>query len=322
MVLFLGIFASILIFGLLISYICFRMAFYVSDRQRAESMRRLTPTGEIYEAYRTQMEAWAHETEKLPHRRVKVTSFDGLTLWGRFYEYAPGAPIEIMFHGYRGTALRDLSGGVQRCFSLGRSVLLVDQRAASMSGGHVITFGIHESRDALTWVDFVLRDQGENAVIILTGISMGASTVLIAAGNPLPGQVACVIADCGFHSAKDIIQKVIRDMHLPASILYPFVKLGARLFGRFNPEETSAEEAVAKSTVPVFFVHGEADDFVPCEMGKRLHKACASKKYLFTVPGAGHGLGYLKDTEGYINALTSFSEKNNIPIGSPKRRKS
>lgn len=305
----------LLLICIVISFICFRMAFYVSEKQRQESMRILTPRGAIYDPYRARMEEWALEARKMPHRIVRIKSFDGLTLSGRFYEYAPGAPIEIMFHGYRGTAERDMSGGVQRCYSLKRSALIVDQRGASLSGGRVITFGIKESRDARSWVDFVIKDQGEEAKIILTGISMGATTVMIAAGRPLPKQVVCVIADCGFNSAKDIITKVINDMHLPGKALYPFVKLGARLFGGFNPDETSAEEALKNCSVPVFLIHGEADDFVPCEMSRKLLKVCSSPAFLFTVPGAGHGMGYLTDTPGYVEKLKAFSKENGIDIG-------
>ncbi|MBQ5770256.1 MAG: alpha/beta hydrolase [Clostridia bacterium] len=307
--------AAIFLVCIMLSYVCFRMAFYVTDKQRKSSMERLVPGGKIYEQYHRRMEEWVMEARRMPHRNVKVTSFDGLTLTGRFYEYAPGAPIEIMFHGYRGTAERDMSGGVQRCYSLKRSALIVDQRAASHSGGKVISFGINESRDVKTWVDFVISDQGKDAKIILTGISMGATTVMIAAGRPQREQVVGVIADCGFNSAKEIIMKVIGDMHLPAKILYPFVKAGARIFGKFNLEETTAEEAMKKCTVPVYFIHGEADDFVPCEMSRKLYEACAAPKCLFTVPGAGHGMGYLTDTAGYVEALKKFSKENGIPVG-------
>lgn len=305
----------LLVLCLILSYICFRMAFYVSEKQKRLSAEKLTPDGEIYAAHREQMLSWIYEARKRPQREVFIKSFDGLTLRARFFEFAPGAPVELMFHGYRGTAERDLSGGVQRCFSLGRSVLLVDQRGACKSDGHVISFGVNESRDVKSWVDFLIKDQGESVKIILTGISMGATTVMIAAGRPLPKQVIGVIADCGFHSAKAIIKKVMRDMHLPAEVLYPFVKAGARIFGGFALEEATAEEAMKKCRLPVFLIHGEADDFVPCEMSKRLYEACAAQKYLFTVPGAGHGMGYLADTPGYVKALTEFSEKNGIPIG-------
>ena len=208
--------AALTLAVLLIAYICFRMAFYSPDRPKEKSDAIEIPEGEIYEVFRADMERWAREARALPHEDVAITSFDGLTLTGKYYEYAPGAPIELMFHGYRGTAERDLSGGVQRCFQLGRSALLVDQRGCSGSDGNVITFGIRERRDCLRWVEFMLRRFGPEVKIILTGISMGASTVLMAAAEPLPPNVIGVLADCGYSSAKDIIRVVIRQMGLPS----------------------------------------------------------------------------------------------------------
>jgi len=289
---------------LLTAYICFRMAFYVPDKEKIVPDFSM-PEGEIYVPYHGQMLEWMHETRALPSEDVTVTAFDGLTLHGRFYEYGPDAPIELMLHGYRGSAERDLCGGVQRCFSLGRSVLLVDLRASGRSGGNVISFGINERHDCLAWVKY-LAERFPSRKLILTGISMGAATVMMASAMDLPESVVCVLADCGYTSAREIIMKVIRQMHLPAKPLYPFVKLGAKLYGRFDLEETSPIEAMAACKVPIIFIHGEADDFVPCEMSLRCYEACTAPKTLLTVPGAGHGLCYSVAPELYLQALREF----------------
>ena len=306
--------AALVLLVLLISYLCFRMAFYSPDSDRPTPDEIRLPEGSIYVPYHEAMTRWVLEMRAMPHEDVSITSFDGLTLRGKFYEYAPGAPIELMIHGWRGTAERDLCGGVQRCFSIGRSVLLIDQRAAGSSEGNVISFGINEHRDCLAWVDFLCQRFGHEIPIIITGISMGASTVMIAAGEELPDNVVGVIADCGFSSAKDIIRKVIADMKLPPALGYPFVKLGAYLFGGFRLEEKSAVEAMRRCRIPVFFIHGTGDRFVPYEMSRQCYEACAAPKFLFTVPDAGHGLGYLKDQEGYVRELIRFSQANGIPI--------
>ena len=289
---------------LLIAYICYRMAFY-ADRSVIEDEFAI-PQGEIYEPFRDQMVAWMKETRAMPHEDMQITSFDGLTLRGRYFEYAPGAPVELMFHGYRGKADRDLCGGVQRCFALGRSALIVDQRACGASDGHVISFGINESKDCHRWIEHLIRRFGSDVRIILTGISMGASTVLLAAGRPLPPNVIGVLGDCGYTSAEDIIKLVIRRMKLPPVLAYPFVRLGAKLYGHFDLDSDSPLEAAARCKVPMMLVHGEADDFVPCEMSYRNLAACTAPKTLFTVPGAGHGLAYLMDTEGYLKAHREF----------------
>lgn len=302
----LGVAVILALLVLLISYLCFRMAFYSPDRPAVASDAIDIPEGEIYEEFHEDMERWAQNLRAMTHEEMSITSFDGLTLRGKFYEYAPGAPIELMFHGYRGTAERDLSGGVERCFKLGRSALLVDQRACSNSEGNVISFGINEHRDCLAWLDFAIQRFGKDVKIILTGISMGASTVLMVSDKDLPPNVLGILADCGFSSAKDIIKKVIRQMGLPAEVSYPFVKLGAKLFGHFDLEECSAVEAVKNATVPVIFFHGDGDDYVPWEMSRINYEACTSRKKLVTIPRAGHGLSYPVAPETYLNALREF----------------
>ena len=290
---------------MLTAYICFRMAFYATRKETNEEFP--IPEGDIYLPYRDQMIAWMKEVRQLPREDVTIRSFDGLTLRGKYYEYAPGAPIELMFPGYRGVAERDLCGGVQRCFSLGHSALIVDQRACGESDGNVITFGIRESRDCHSWIAFMLERFGKDVKIILTGISMGAATVLIAAGSELPKNVTGVLADCGFTSAREIIQKVIRQMGLPPKLAYPFVKLGAYLYGGFDLEATSPEEAAKTCSVPVIFFHGEDDDYVPCWMSTVNYQACRSpRKKLVTIPGAGHGLSYPVAPKEYLQALRDF----------------
>ena len=291
---------------LLAAYLCYRMAFYSAPRKPAREDVIEIPEGEIYELFRPAMEAWGRETRAMAHEDMEITSFDGLTLRGKYYEFAPGAPIELMFHGYRGSSERDLSGGVQRCFALGRSALIVDQRCSGTSEGSVITFGVREHRDCLSWVDFMVKRFGPEVKIILTGISMGASTVVMAAGNPLPENVIGVLADCGFCSAREIILEVIRQMGLPPALGYPFVKLGAKLFARFDLEEYSPMEALKTVTKPIIFFHGGADAFVPCWMSEKMYEACPTRKRLVVIPGAGHGLAFPVDQEGYLKAAGEF----------------
>ena len=301
-----GILLGLVALALLISYICYRIAFYAPPRKPLPEGTIEIPEGEIYEVHREKMENWVRQMWKLPHQSFEITSFDGLKLYAKYYEYAPGAPIELMFHGYRGSAERDLSGGIERCFRVGRSALIVDQRCAGKSGGHVITFGICERRDCLKWIDFTIDHFGPDVKIILTGISMGAATVLMAGAEKLPPNVVGILADCGYSSAKAIMYEVIRKMGLPPVISYPFVKLGARIFGHFDPEETSPLEAVRRCKLPVIFFHGEADDFVPCFMSRENFDACAGRKHLVTIPGAGHGLAYAVEPDRYVEELSDF----------------
>lgn len=308
---FLYVILFVLVIVLLTAYICFRMTFYATRKNKAVKEFDLPP-GKEYIPYHDIMKRWQTEVKALPYKDIYITSFDGLRLHGKFYEYDIDAPIELMFHGYRGSAERDLCGGVQRCFSLGRSVLIVDQRAGGKSDGHVISFGVNESRDCLAWVDYIINNINKAAKIILCGISMGAATVLMAAGNPLPQNVVGILADCGYTTAREMIEKTIKEMKLSPKILYPFVRLGGLIFGGFDVNKATPVEAVKSCKVPVIFFHGENDNFVPCNMSQRCFDNCNAPKALITVPHADHGLSFVVDKQGYLNAVAEFFTKNNI----------
>lgn len=292
---------------LLITYLCFVKAFRRETENAAEEFP--LPPGKIYEPYRDQMIAWMKEMRALPHETIAVTSHDGLTLVGNYYEYSPDSPIELMFPGYRGLAERDLCGGVQRCFALGHSALVVDQRACGKSEGNVITFGAKESIDCHTWLRYLTKRFGMSRPVILCGISMGAATVLLAASQPLPPSVVGVLADCGYTTAAEMIQKTIREMRLSPTLAYPFVQAGARLWGGFDLADAAPLHTISGCRVPVIFFHGENDAYVPCEMSRRNFEACTAPKQLVTTAGAGHGLCYPADTEGYLQALREFEEQ-------------
>lgn len=298
--------AGVLLLVLITAAICFFIIFY---KQKEQDERYPIPPGKIYEAHREQMIRWMKEIDEMPHREVEIRSYDGLTLRGKYYEYKKGAPTEILFHGYRGSSYRDLCGGVYRCHALGRNALIVDHRASGRSEGRVITFGVRESRDCLSWVEFFIREIDPEARIIITGISMGAATVLCAAGYPLPKNVVGVLADCGYTSTREIVKKVIRDMRLPANILYPFARLGAILFGGFDPDGRSPIDSMTRCKIPVIFFHGDTDDFVPAYMSEENLAACTAKeKRLVIIKGAGHGLCFPHSQEEYLSALREFFE--------------
>ncbi len=300
---FLYILLAIIFVVLATSLVCFLKIFYSPRKKWPEYP---VPMGEIYEPHHEQMIKWIKEARSLPHTEVSIRSFDGLKLCGTYYEFQKGAPIDILFHGYHGSAEQDLSGGVYRCQRLGHNVLIVDHRAAGKSEGRVITFGVNESRDAVAWVHYVIENIDPNAKILLGGISMGAATVMMASAMDLPKNVVGTVADCGYTSARDIIKKVIREMHLPADLLYPFVRLGARLYGRFDPDANSPITSMPSCRVPVIFFHGDTDAFVPQSMSEENFAACAAPKHLVITPGAGHGLCFPVDVDTYVKEISEF----------------
>ena len=250
-------------------------------------------------------------TEKRPFQWVKTTAIDNIVLYGRYYHNADGAPLMILFHGYRGCALRDCTGGFILANRLGFNVLAVDQRGHGRSGGTAISFGILERYDCLSWAEYSAHQLSCGAPILLSGLSMGAATVLMAAELHLPEAVVGILADCPYSSPKDIIQKVCRDRKLPVRITYPFVWLGARLFGHFDLNASSPVRAIRSTKIPVLLFHGEEDHFVPCQMSRLIQSANTKYCSLHTFPVTDHGLSYMIDPLRYEKATYSFL--NEIP---------
>ncbi len=305
--LYLIILLIIVFLTLITSLVIFFKCFYSKNRKPLGENEYRLPRGKIYEPYYEQIKKWTDDMRRSEHKKVSITSYDGLCLVGKYYENTKGAPIEIMFHGYRSTDEHDLCGGVYRCKKLGFNTLIVEQRACGNSEGHVITFGAKESRDCLSWIDFVINNIDKDAKIIITGISMGAATVMNATSFDLPKNVVGVLADCGYTSTKDIVKEVMRGMKLPATLLYPFARLGAILFGGFDPDKLSPKKSMAKCELPIIFFHGDTDKYVPSYMSEENYNACVSKnKRLVITKGAGHGLCFMVDMDGYFCEAERF----------------
>ena len=290
-------------------FVCFMMVFYSPKRKPLADGEFELPKGRIYEEYRDELLGWMQELRDLPHENFEIKSHDGLTLRAKYYEYRPGSVIEIIFHGYKGSSERDLCAAVGRCAALGRSALLVDQRASGNSDGRIISFGVNERLDAVAWANFAVEHFGPDVRLSLGGVSMGGATVLLAAAEELPKNVLCVMADCPYSSAREIIRKVMRDMHVPVGLLYPFVRLSGKIFGGFDIEDASVTDALKKSKKPIIFIHGDNDKFVPHTMSEAMYEICPTKKKIKLISGAGHGLAYPADKEGYISALAEFEEQ-------------
>lgn len=297
----------ILTIVLLILYVVFYIIFQRNRTTMTDE--RVAPKGEQYEPYAESILRGVERVLPERYESVSVMSQDGLKLYGKYYHTADGAPLAIFFHGYRAGSIRDGNGAFILSKRRGYNILIVDQRAHGKSEGMVMTFGIKERFDCLQWIAYANERFGEKVPIFLMGISMGASTVLMASGEKLPENVRGVIADCPYSSPKEIIQTVMKSMKLPTGLLYPLAKLGARIFGGFDLEETSSAEAVKKSTVPILFIHGDDDRFVPCSMSQTCYDSCVSDKQIFLVKGAGHGLSYCVDVKGYEDTVNGFLDK-------------
>ncbi len=287
------------------AYITFRMTFYSDRRKKTDPFWGLE--GELTEKKQVSREIIEKLLAIEDFEEIKIKSLDGLTLSARYYHKSDTGPLEIHFHGYKSVSLRDMSGGALECLGRGHNLLLCDHRAHGESEGSVISFGVKERYDVLVWCRYAAKRFGYGKKILLFGISMGAATILSASSLPLPENVVGMIADCPYSSAKKIISHVMRGMHFPPSIFYPLVRLGAILFGAFDPNKFPPAEEVKSARIPILLIHGEGDDFVPPEMSLEILENTDAAK-LITFPEAGHGLSYIFDRDGYINAVSEFEK--------------
>ena len=288
--------------------LCLFMYFYIFyNSPKAHQFPEDLHNNEKLRPYYSKMKPLVDDLMNSPCEQVYIKSRDGLKLTGYYYENAPGAPVDLMMHGYKACRAFDFCGTFQISKHLGHNVLMIDERACGKSEGVTVTFGIKERRDCLDWINFILKRNGPDTPIYLFGVSMGAATVMMATDLSLPSNVKAIIADCGYTSPKDIIIKVAADTGFPAvNLLYPFARIGASLFGRFDLEESSAVEAVMHTDIPILIIHGYVDSFVPYYMSGEIYAAVASEKQLLTVENAEHAKSYITAPELYEKNVADF----------------
>jgi len=289
---------------LLASWYAYSISFYAPKHRRVSPDAPLL--GEQYAAVSENIFRISGIMQRYPFEEVTVESFDGTKLYGRYYHFKDNAPVELLFHGYRSHPYRDCSGGHALARKMGFNALVVDQRAHGNSGSRTICFGIKERMDCLYWVRYLNDRFGSDTPVILSGLSMGAATVLMSASLELPKNIACIIADSPYSAPSAIIEKVCKDRHYPVGLCRPFLHLGALIYGGFLLNSCTAKDSVRKSQVPVLLIHGEADHFVPCEMSLEIAANCASRVEVATFPDAGHGLCYMTDPIRYETVVCNF----------------
>jgi fermentation-respiration switch protein FrsA (DUF1100 family) len=243
---------------------------------------------------------------------VGIVSSDGLKLNGYYVRSSkPSHKAVLLAHGYGGKGL-DMHGFARFYFEeLGYSVLAPDDRAHGKSEGRYIGFGWLDRRDYVQWIEKLIDLEGKDTVIVLHGISMGGATVLMTAGEQLPAQVRAVISDCAYTTVKEELSyQLTRMYHLPA---FPFLyttSLLTKLKAGYFFGEASALVKVTGTRLPILFIHGEADTFVPFEMMGKLYAAAADPREKLAIPDAGHGLARMKDMDAYDACVIRFLENH------------
>lgn len=253
-------------------------------------------------------EPWLQQQD---FEKISLQSYDDLKLRGHWLSASQPSSITIIIaHGYSGHGM--LMHALTKMYheQFGYNLLMPDSRGHGESEGNYIGFGWHDRKDYLKWIDYVIDRKGPEEQIILHGVSMGGAAVLMASGERLPKAVKGIISDCGYTSVEDQLRYQLKRMFkLPS---FPFIMLTSlvcRYRAGYSFAEASALKQVARATKPILFIHGDQDAFVPTEMVHRLYEQCKSEKELHIVPGAGHGLAYLTDPQGYRQAVRNFLQR-------------
>lgn len=246
--------------------------------------------------------------EGMPYINVYIKSFDGLRLYGALLENYSDK-IVICVHGFTGSGKKDFASLAQAYYKNGYNVLLVDNRAHGQSEGKYVGFGVLDRLDLRNWVKYVINRFGSNVQIFLHGISMGAATVLMAS-SIVPKNVRGIIADCGFTSVYEIFEYVLkRDYHLPKFPIIYLTNIMSKIRAGYGYKDVNTTAEIARSDIPILFIHGENDEFVPLWMTMKNYSHCKAYKELFIVRESEHAESHYIDKKGYERRILTFIEK-------------
>lgn len=234
---------------------------------------------------------------------------EGLRLHARFYDRHSDIVVLAM-HGYRSNATADPGLFFPMYEKMGYDYCAPYQRASGESEGDYITFGYEEKWDVLAWCKF-LMEKNPNYKIILHGVSMGASSVLMAASLNRDYPIKVVISDCAYNRLEDeLTHQMSLIPHLPKFGLLAGINLCCQYFLNFKIEDVRVENFVASNQIPTLFIHGQQDNFVPYECVNQLYAANASKKDILVIEEAKHAMSYIVNPLAYETKVKGFIEEN------------
>ena len=275
---------------------------------QSQQKKSRKPDEEELPKERDPREAWLLE-QKVQNYTLVGEDGDMLTA-----HYLPAAEQSdrwvLCSHGYRSRGMREFRLMAKFYHDLGYHVLMVDHRASGDSEGTHITFGKKESEDVLRWLDWIRKTQNADARVILHGVSMGSATVMMLSDREeiLPN-VKFIVADCGYTSVEDEFSSVLGGTRLPQRTLIASVSAINRAVSGFAFRDVEPRAHVQKAIVPILFIHGDADNFVPTRMSLENYEACTSEKSLLLVSGAAHAESYPTDSAAYESAVKQFMER-------------
>lgn len=245
-------------------------------------------------------------------QEFEMVAHDGTKLYSYLIPAEKESDIYVLCaHGYRGTRYGDFGAQSRFYHSLGFNVILIDQRAHGKSDGKYIGFGYYESQDVIEWLQFYNNKFGNGIKFIVAGVSMGGATVCMAAGNKdLPENVVCIISDCAYTSAENEFKYCFPHYtNIPGGPLVAAANVINSKLAGYSFKAANPLSAVKNAKVPMLFIHGGSDDFVPTGMVYELFDACPTEKDLLIVESAIHAQSFFADTEKYQEKVKEFIGK-------------
>ena len=211
----------------------------------------------------------------------------------------------IVVHGYGGSG-KLMSDKSKYFYDMGYNVLIPDLRGHGKSEGDYIGMGWKDRLDIISWINFIIKEN-PNAEIVLHGTSMGAATVLMTSGENLPSNVKAIVADCAYTSAWDEFSYQLETyLKVPSYYILNVTNMVTKLKAGYSLKEASALECVKKATVPILYIHGDKDKFVPYSMMDKLYDATNSPKEKLTIDGGEHANSDLVSPFLYWLTLEDF----------------
>lgn len=282
---------------LLVGAILFKIAF-AKKNPKSRAMRR--DTEKRLKEYNVDLCWW----EKVKFEKVSMQSGDGTTLSARFFD-AGSEKTVIVVHGF-GQSYQEMQPYCKFFYEKKFNVLAVDNRAHGDSEGAFVGFGWLDRFDILSWCTF-LNEKKKDQKILLFGLSMGATAVCCCAGEQLPNNVCAIVSDCAFANAERQITFVLRKYKFISKVLQFHLASFAKRVHNFNIKDIDATGQVKHSQVPILFIHGGEDNYVPLENLSILYNATPENlRHKYVVEGAGHAKSYAVAGVLYEKKLIDF----------------
>lgn len=245
-----------------------------------------------------------------PYEKLTAKSVEGFELTAKWWDFQKNTTV-IYIHGYGNSSEQAALFSDLFEVKLQANILAPDCRGHGQSEGDYVGFGWQDRLDILKWIEVIAQQKGKDHPIILYGVSMGGASVLCASGEELPSNVKCICSDCGYSSLEKVFEYQIKN-HIKLlkgfvmGVMNHFFK---RWYG-YGMNQVSPKMQVAQAKVPILFIHGEKDHFIPVQMAYDLYEACSGEKEILIIPDAKHALSGVMDWDTYCKTVVKFFQKH------------